>query len=97
MALSGCGGSGSSGALGATIAISPKAAAVSVSATQIFKATVTHVSDSDVAWLVEEGPARGTITAYGVYTAPAGTYHVLVRSSPYTVESPFAIATVTVK
>src|SRR5215472_7555551 len=44
--------------------------------------SVTGTVNIALSWSVQEGAAGGTITAAGVYTAPAafGTYHVVVTS-----------------
>ncbi len=47
-----------------------------------FTAAVTGTVVRDVTWSIEEGAAGGTITADGVYTAPAsgGPFHITARS-----------------
>ncbi|HEU4382812.1 MAG TPA: hypothetical protein VFR85_04835 [Anaeromyxobacteraceae bacterium] len=47
-----------------------------------FQAAVTGTGNTAVTWSVSEGAAGGTITAEGLYTAPAdpGTYHVVATS-----------------
>jgi hypothetical protein len=50
--------------------------------TVTFTATVTGSSDRAATWSIQEGAAGGSVTAAGVYTAPAtaGTYHVVATS-----------------
>ncbi len=65
------------------ITISPQfSVAIDQGATQQFTATVTGTSNTGVAWSVQEGAVGGSITATGLYTAPAkaGTFHVLATS-----------------
>jgi hypothetical protein len=47
-----------------------------------FSAAVNNASDNSVIWSIKEGPAGGTITGDGLYTAPAveGVYHVIATS-----------------
>jgi hypothetical protein len=89
LALTGCGGGGGSFvAPSATVAISPKRAAVAaITQTQQFTATVTgNVSDLSVTWSVDTiagGNATvGTIGSSGLYTPPAagGTHTVTATS-----------------
>jgi hypothetical protein len=58
-----------------TVSVSPLTASVQVSATQTFTATVGGTSNSAVAWQVNGADGGnstvGTISAFGVYTAPA--------------------------
>jgi len=55
--------------------VTPESAAVILGNTQTFTATVTDASNTNVLWSVNGVPggtaATGTITAAGVYTAPA--------------------------
>ena len=76
------------------VAIDPKAAALLTGGSLTFSAAVAPASGSTVSWSVEEGPAGGTITASGGYTAPGtpGTYHVVVQSA----EAPSVSAVATV-
>jgi chitinase len=66
-----------------TVAIAPASATVDGCRTAQFAATVTGSADTSVTWSVQEGAAGGTITAAGLYTAPAaaGTYHVVATSN----------------
>ena len=63
------------------VAVAPAIAAVDPGKTQAFVATVTGVANQSVSWSVQEA-GGGTITAAGLYTAPAvhGTYHVVAAS-----------------
>jgi hypothetical protein len=64
-----------------TVSISPAASAVKTGGTAQFAATVANASDNSVTWTVQEA-AGGTISASGLYTAPAtaATYHVIATS-----------------
>ena len=71
--LAGCGGGGSDKSSPpevVAISISPLSPSVQVGATQQFTATVTGSTNTAVAWTTA-GP--GTISATGLYTAPAST------------------------
>lgn len=65
-----------------TVSVSPASATVPAGGAQQFLATVTGATATAVSWSVEEA-AGGTITATGLYTAPAkaGTYHVRATSA----------------
>ena len=69
--LTGCGG-GSSPPV--AVSISPKTVTLSLGASQTFKATVTNTSNVSVTWQVNSTPGGnaklGTISVFGVYTAP---------------------------
>ncbi len=74
----GCGGGSSSGMISAptiTVSVSPSAASLKTGATQQFTATVTGTTNTAVTWSVNNvvgGNATvGTISASGLYTAPA--------------------------
>jgi hypothetical protein len=62
------------------ISINPATATLDACKGQVFTATVTNTSNTDVTWTVTEA-GGGTVTN-GIYTAPsaAGTYHVVARS-----------------
>ncbi|WP_242343897.1 choice-of-anchor D domain-containing protein [Anaeromyxobacter terrae] len=79
-----------------SISVSPTTASLVGGATQAFTATVTGTTNAAVTWSIQEGAAGGSITASGVYTAPAtaGTYHVVATSGAD--RSKTATATVTV-
>jgi chitinase len=83
-------------ASGVTVTVTPPAPQAQPAGTQQFTAAVTGTSVTSVTWSVQEGTAGGSVTAGGLYAAPAtvGTYHVVVRSSADTTK--FATATVTV-
>jgi hypothetical protein len=59
-----------------TVAVSPAQVSLSANGTQQFSATVAGSSDQNVTWLVNGvpggAPSLGSISANGVYTAPAG-------------------------
>jgi hypothetical protein len=63
--------------------VSPTTASLTAGATKSFAATVTNSSNTAVTWSIQEGAAGGTVSATGLYTAPAtaGTYHVVAQSS----------------
>ena len=67
--LAGCGGSGSPPPP-ISVAISPLSATVTTGHTQPFSASVSGTTNTAVTWSVG-GAADGTISANGVYTAPA--------------------------
>lgn len=77
----GCAGTGMKSAppppptKGVTVTVSPTSVNVRASATQTFTATVANSTNQGVTWAVNGvaggGSAAGTITAGGVYTAPA--------------------------
>jgi hypothetical protein len=79
-----------------SVAVSPTATSLFTSASTSFTAAVANAADTSVTWAVAEGAAGGTITAGGLYTAPAtsGTYHVVATS--HADASRTATATVTV-
>lgn len=66
----------------APVIVTPSTVALAPLGTQIFTATVAATGDTNVTWSITEGASGGTITAGGVYTAPAtvGTYHVVATS-----------------
>lgn len=53
------------------VSVTPPAATVALDATRQFTADVTGATNTAVTWTVEEGATRGTISAAGLYTAPA--------------------------
>ncbi len=63
------------------VSVSPANATLNMNATQAFSATVTGSSNTAVTWSVVE-PDGGSISASGLYTAPAklGTFHVKATS-----------------
>jgi hypothetical protein len=63
------------------VSIAPASPTVDECRTLTFTATVTNATNRAVRWSVQE-PDGGTVTAAGVYTAPAqpGTFHVVATS-----------------
>jgi|GEM_PF-5168176 len=80
----------------ADVSIEPTSATVTANGSKTFTATVTGSGNTKVTWSVVE-IGGGTITAAGVYTAPAnaGTYHVKAVSAADTSKSATATVTVT--
>jgi uncharacterized protein YjdB len=74
------------------VTMSPPSVALQTSATQQFTASITGTSNTAVTWTA----TAGTVSAAGLYTAPAtaGTY--TVRATSVADPSKFAVATVTV-
>lgn len=65
------------------VSVSPVSSAADACGSISFSATVTGTNDPTVVWSVKEGPAGGSVTPGGVYTAPggaAGTFHVVASS-----------------
>jgi hypothetical protein len=94
----GCGGGASQGGPeppSLTLRVQPSAVEVPGEESQFFQALVTGGPDPGVTWSVVEGPAGGTITAEGLYTAPPtpGGFHVLATAKG----QPAATAQATVK
>jgi O-glycosyl hydrolase len=83
-------------ASGITVAVSPKAAALGSGGAQTFSCVVSGSADGACTWAVTEA-GGGTITAGGLYTAPAaaGTYHVVATSHADGSKTDTAIVTVT--
>ena len=79
-----------------SVAISPTSASVVVGNTRQFTATVTGTSNTAVTWAVLES-GGGTVSASGLYTAPAtaGTYRVRATSVADPTKSASATVTVT--
>lgn len=70
--LCGCGGSGSSTPVAqVSVTISPPSATVVTGHTQQFAASVTGTTNTNVTWSVTGGASNGSISASGLYTAPA--------------------------
>lgn len=83
--LGGCGGNGTDGGGGTTgvqIVLNTPTVSVAPGGVHTFVAAVTGATDTSVEWTVLGGPANGTITSGGVYTAPSapGVYRVTVYS-----------------
>lgn len=81
-----------------TIAVSSASGSTFGCQSLLFTATVTGSADTAVTWAVVEA-GGGTITAGGVYTAPAapGTYHVAATSHADPAKSATAAVAVTTK
>src|SRR6201989_2147303 len=100
LVFTGCGGGGRlKKPTTVTVLVTPSAATVVVGLTQPFSATVSGTTNMAVTWSVTGGDPNGTITAAGVYTAPAAvpnpaTVTVVATSQADTTKS--ASATVTV-
>jgi hypothetical protein len=79
------------------VAVVPKAPSVFAGGNVTFSATVTGTTNQGVTWAVQEATGCGTITAAGVYTAPAaaGTCHVVATSVADATKSDVATVTVT--
>ena len=77
------------------VTVSPTSATLLVGGTKQFTAAVTGAANTAVTWSVQEG-AGGTVSAVGLYLAPAaaGNYHVVATSAADPTKS--AAATVTV-
>jgi hypothetical protein len=84
------------------VVVTPHSAAVLTGATVSFTATVSNATNTAVTWRVQEASGCGSVTAAGVYTAPAAaaTCHVVATSvqdgtksdaAAVTVSSPAAI------
>jgi hypothetical protein len=78
------------------VSVAPSSASVTANGSKAFTATVTGASNTQVTWSVVETNG-GSITANGVYTAPAtaGTYHVKAVSAADSTKSATATVTVT--
>jgi hypothetical protein len=85
---------GSSGGSSSSVTVTPATAALAPGATQAFSATSTSGAAS-FTWSVAES-GGGTVTAAGLYTAPArsGTYHVVATSTADPSQSGQATVTV---
>ncbi|MFY1826634.1 hypothetical protein ACN47A_12020 [Myxococcus fulvus] len=81
-----------------TVTVSPKEVTVGQGAIVELTAEVTNTTVVAVTWAVEGGPANGTVTSSGVYTAPgrAGTYTVTATSVADPTKSDSAVITVPV-
>src|SRR5215217_6374634 len=79
------------------VAIVPTTVELASSATHQFTCTVTGSTNTQCTWNVEGGTANGTITAAGLYTAPAvaGAYQVRATSAADASRSATAAVTVT--
>jgi hypothetical protein len=85
VALCNCGGGSQPQAtvVPISLAIAPSTATLDQGATQQFTVTTTGGSQSGVVLAIQEGASGGTLSAQGLYTAPAaaGTYHVIATST----------------
>ncbi|MFN0121366.1 MAG: DUF1800 family protein [Blastocatellia bacterium] len=83
---------------GIVITLAPATTAVAPGAKQQFTATVTGTSNTAVYWSVNGGGANGTISAGGLYTAPAvaPASPVTIRASSAANSERYGTATVTV-
>lgn len=65
-----------------TVAVSPATPSLGACQTVQLAATVSGAADPTVSWAVAEGAAGGTVSATGLYRAPAatGTFHVVATS-----------------
>jgi hypothetical protein len=81
---------------GIVVSLTPLSSQVAPGGSITFTASVTGSADTGVTWSVQEGAAGGSVSASGVYRAPAaaGTYHVVAAS--HADASKFQVATVTV-
>jgi hypothetical protein len=82
-----------------TVTVAPASGSALACQTLRLSATVTNATDTSVTWSVQEGTAGGTVSADGVYTAPAsaGTYHVVATSRADTTKRAIATVAVTEK
>lgn len=79
------------------VVVSPALASVQTNGTRQFAAQVDGTTDKRVSWSIDEGPAGGSVSATGLYSAPAsagGPYRV--RATSVADPSKSAAATVTV-
>ncbi|MBI4913125.1 MAG: hypothetical protein HY823_10340 [Acidobacteria bacterium] len=97
----GCGGGGGGGTSSPppptiTVSVSPATSQVGTGGNVTFAATVTGTTNTAVTWSVVQS-GGGTITAQGLYTAPAsatGTFHVEAKSQADTTKTATAAVTV---
>jgi hypothetical protein len=82
-------------AQGVAVAVEPPTAAVTTGGQQPFAAIVTGTADTAVTWQIQE-TGCGTVTAGGVYTAPAAaaTCHVMATSHADPTRSSASLVTV---
>jgi len=82
-----------------SIAVSPATAAINSCLTYQFGTIISGTSNTGVTWSIQEGAAGGTISATGLYTAPAiaGIYHIVAVSKADVTKSSVAAVTVTDK
>jgi hypothetical protein len=73
---------GGPAATGIVVSVAPATARVPPGGTASFAGSVTGTVDTLVDWSITEGPAGGTVSPTGVYTAPPveGVFHVVATS-----------------
>lgn len=78
------------------VSISPPSETLRTGGQRRFSGWDSSVGQYDVTWNLQEGPAAGTVTADGVYTAPStpGSFHLIATSSHNTSLSTTAILTI---
>lgn len=98
VACGGGGGSTPAPPAAVSVALTPSGASLWTGGTQAFTATVSGTANPAVTWSVLEATG-GTISASGLYTAPAtaGTFHVKATSVADTAKSAQAPVTVSVQ
>jgi hypothetical protein len=86
---------GAGAAQGVAVAVEPPTAAVAMGGQQPFAAIVTGTADTAVTWQIQEAGC-GSVTAGGVYTAPAAaaTCHVVATSHADPTRSAASLVTV---
>lgn len=82
--------------LAISVSISPKQIAMTTGESTSFSASVAGSANQAVSWTVLEGPAGGSVSTTGKYTAPAafGTFHVVATSQASSSQSAQAVVTV---
>lgn len=91
-----------------SVVVSPSTASIATGATLQLRASVTGAADTQVTWSVTGGAAGGSVTAGGLYTAPAtaGSYTVVATSvadptasdsATITVTAPVPVVTISIK
>lgn len=82
------------------VSLTPVAAAVGLGGTQQFTATVSNSTNPAVTWSIQEGATGGSVSATGLYTAPASiggssaVFHVIATSVAEPSKSAQALVTV---
>jgi chitinase len=78
-----------------TITVNPATAALATNAVQQFACAVAGSADTGCSWTVQEANG-GTVSANGLYTAPAaaGTFHVIAKSNADAGKTAGAVVTV---
>ncbi|HWC18604.1 MAG TPA: kelch repeat-containing protein [Terriglobales bacterium] len=82
--------------LAISVSISPNQVAMTAGESISFTASVAGSANQAVSWTVLEGPAGGSVSTTGKYTAPAafGTFHVVASSQASSSQSAQAVVTV---